>query len=332
VASASVQSRVTAEQVAESPRAASVRPSVAVVWLAALIGVLSLIAAGVGLLWGGGSGSVPFTTLRGETVQLYGQGLYRHDTLLNGPGYKGMDGFVLVVGVPLLAVCTLLYRRGSLRGGLLLTGTLGYFLYNTASMTFNYAYNDLFLVYIALFSASLFATVLAFASIDPLALRDRCAIGVPRSGIAVFLFAVGAALAGVWLGLSIAPALLRGEAPAELASYTTLVTHALDMGIIAPLAIVAGVLLLRRAALGYLLAAVLLILSSVLGVGLLIYSAAQVIAGVLSTGQFIGFVVPFIILTVAGVWLTVSLFRGIAEEMPGVSPAASQRVRGAAWS
>src|SRR4051812_17504523 len=90
-------------------RAAPLRPAQPVVWLAVLIAVLSAIAAGVGLLWRDERDPVPFTTLHGQVVQLYGQGLYRHDTLLNGPGYKGMDLFILVVGVPLLAVGTLLY-------------------------------------------------------------------------------------------------------------------------------------------------------------------------------------------------------------------------------
>src|SRR4051794_38900347 len=83
-----------------SRRAAPVRPAQAVVWLAALIAVLSVVSASVGLLWRDGGDPVPFTTLHGQVVQLYGQGLYRHDTLLNGPGYKGMDLFILIAGVP----------------------------------------------------------------------------------------------------------------------------------------------------------------------------------------------------------------------------------------
>jgi len=41
----------------------------------------------------------------------------------------------------------ILYQRGSMGGQLLLTGTLGYFLYLYASMALGAAYNRLFVVY-----------------------------------------------------------------------------------------------------------------------------------------------------------------------------------------
>jgi len=90
------------------------------VWLSALIAVLALVAASIGLFWQDAGSPFSFTTLRGETVQIYGQGLYRYETLRDGSGFKGGDVFILVVGIPLLMLFTLLYRRGSLRGGLLL--------------------------------------------------------------------------------------------------------------------------------------------------------------------------------------------------------------------
>ena len=70
-------------------------------------------------------------------------------------------------GSPARRVSSLRYRRGSLRGALLLTGTLGYFLYVYASMALGtVVYNELFLAYVVLFSASLFAFVLALTGID----------------------------------------------------------------------------------------------------------------------------------------------------------------------
>jgi hypothetical protein len=291
------------------------RPSNAVIWLSALVVVLALVAAAVGLFWQDGGSPFAVTTLRGETVQIYGQGLYRYESLRNGVGFKGVDLFILVVGIPLLLLFIQLYRRGSLRGGVLLTGTLAYFLYNATHLTFGYAYNTLFLVYLTQFSASLFATMLAFRSIDAQTLPAHSSEKLPRRSIAGFLFVVGLSLIIVWIGLSILPALLQGRAP-QLSGSTTLVTHAVDVGIIAPLALLAGVLLLRRAALGYLLAAALLVLSSVLGAGVVALSAAQVLAGALTTTETIMFVVPFVILTVAGIWLTVLLFRNLSEPVP----------------
>jgi hypothetical protein len=291
------------------------KPSNAVIWLSSLVAALALVAAGAGLLWQDGGSPFSFTTLRGETVPMYGQGLYRYESLRNGAGFKGVDVFTLFLGIPLLVLFILLYRRGSLRGGLLLSGTLAYFLYNATHLTFSYAYNDLFLVYLAQFSASLFATVLACRSIDAQSLPAHFAESLPRRSIAGFLFAVGLSLIVVWIGLSILPALLQGRAP-DLSGSTTLVTHGVDLGVIAPLAFLAGILLLRRAPLGYMLAATLLVVSSVLGAGVVALSAAQLLAGLLTIAETAMFVAPFVILTAIAIWLTVVLFRNFSEPAP----------------
>jgi hypothetical protein len=286
--------------------------SITLVVLVGVVAVLAAFAAVVGLIYGDGGSPSSFTTVRGEKVMMYGQGLYGFETLRDGAGWKGADLYVLLVGLPLLIGAALLYRRGSFKGGLLLTGTLGYLLYNSASMTVGYAYNNLFLVYVALFSASLFAFVLALVSFDLSALPAHFSKQLPRRAIAGFLFVVGVSLVFVWGVMDILPALLNGQAPA-LTGHTTLPTHALDMGIIAPASVLAGVLLLRRAPLGYLLCSTLMIVSAVLGGGVLALSAAQVIAGVLTVAQIMVFVVPFVILSAIALALTVVLFRNISE-------------------
>ena len=287
-----------------------------VVWLSVLIAGLAVVSSLAGLLTQGGGGSFPFTTVRGETVQIYGQGLYRYEIVRDGVGFKGTDLFVLIVAVPLLLYFTWLYRRPSLRGALLLTSMLAYFLYNSASMTFGYAYNNFFLVYLVQFAASLFAFILAFTSIDLQELPAHFSDRLPRRGIAAFLFFVGVSLVLVWVGLDILPALLQGKAPA-LVGHTTLPTHALDAGVIAPVAFLAGVLLLRRTALGYLLASVILILGGVLGVAVTALSMAQLLAGALMTAETVAFVMPFVLPTSLSVWCTVVLFRHFSEKVMG---------------
>jgi hypothetical protein len=60
----------------------------------------------------------------------------------------------------------------------------------------------------------------------------------------------------------------------------------------------------------------LLVVSSVLGAGVLALSTAQLLAGVLTPAETIVFVVPFVILTAVGIWLTVVLFRNLSEPAP----------------
>lgn len=223
-------------------------------WLVPLIGLLAFIAVGAGLLWPSDGQPYPLTSFRGEQVLINGRGLYHYDTVSTAAQMQANDLVTLVVGLPLLIIAFGLATRGSLRGQLLLTGTLGFFLYTYTSMTFGTAYNSLFLLYVALWSLSLCACIVSIQTIDVAALPQHFSPRLPRRSIATLLFAAGGFLLFAWLG-RIVPSLLRGETP-PLENTTTLFIQALDLGVIVPLSFLSAVLLLRRNAWGYLLASV----------------------------------------------------------------------------
>ena len=289
----------------------------AVIWLSSLIVGLALIAAGVGLLDQSGGSTFSFTTVRGAIVQIYGQGWYHLDTPIAAVGFMAADAVTLVIAIPLLIVSTLLYRRGSLKGGLLLSGALAYFLYNYGSLAFGSTYNNLFLVYVVIFSASFFGLIMVLTSFDVPALPARFSARLPRRGISLFLIVSGVILSLVWLVLSILPALFQGTAPLEVAFYTTFITAVVDIGIVAPALIAAGVLLRRRAPIGYLLAPMLLVFTVTLGLNLIAAGVTQLLTGVISIGQAWGFTLPFAILTLIAIGLTVSFFRNFSEPEDG---------------
>lgn len=289
------------------------KPSNIVIWLSSLIVVLALVAAGTGLFLQDGGSVYTFTSLRGQPVQIYGQGLYRYDSFLSGAGTRGTDAATIFIEVPLLVVALVLYRRGSLRGGLLLSGALGYFLYYYFSIGLGNAYNNMMLVYIVLCGASLFAFILALASFDLPSLPSRFASTLPQRGIAVYLFAIGVILLAVWLP-SVLGALLSGDAVKIVGTYTTVVTYILDLSVVVPTAFISGVLLLQRKPVGYLLSSMLLVLGVALGISLIAQGAAQLLLGVpLTIGEIIGFSMPFVFLTVVGFWPLAALLRNIIE-------------------
>ncbi|NMB87878.1 MAG: hypothetical protein GYA17_05935 [Chloroflexi bacterium] len=276
--------------------------------LSTLAGLLALAEAAAGLFWTGGGAPFDFTTLHGQSVQINGQGLYFYDTLFKAPILRGTDAVTLCAALPLLVVALLLYRRGRLTGGLLLAGALAYLLYNAASLALGAAYNNLFLLYVAYFSASLFAFILAFSAIDPQQLAGRAGNGLPRGGMAALLFLAGLALLAAWLG-DILSALLQGSVPA-IASYTTEATYVFDLGIIAPLCFLSGVLLLRRAPLGLPLAAILLVLLAIVGVMVTVQTLFQMQAGItLGAGEFIGKAGSFMLLALVAAGLLARFFR-----------------------
>ena len=280
--------------------------------LSSLVASLGIIAAASGLFWRRESASFSFTTLHGGNAQIYGKGLYRNDTLFFGAGFRGQDAVVLFLGVPLLVVSIILYQRETLSGHLLLTGILGYFLYVYASMALGAAYNRLFLVYIALFSATLFAFIMAFSTVDLEALASAIPSELPERGLAIFMLIAGVVTLFVW-GAPLLSALVQGGPPDRMDSYTTMVTYALDLAIITPATIVCAVLVLRGEPMGYIIAVPLLTLVVLLAPQIILSTVFQKTAGVpFTTGEMVGPVAGFVVLGLAAGWFLVDILRGVS--------------------
>jgi hypothetical protein len=248
----------------------------ALVYLVAGFGVL---AAGTGIVTAWGHVHSSFVTLRGETVSIQGGGLYGHDSVSGASQAIGQDFVTVLVAVPLLLVATRMASTGSVRGHLMRAGALAYFAYTYLLMAFGATYNELFLVYVAVFSASAFGFVLSVISFDAARLQDHFSPRFRRRTVGWALIGFGALLTLMWLG-RIVPALFTGKTPPGLENYSTLFVQAGDLGIVIPIAIVAGSLLVRGQAFGYVLAPVMLVMASAFGLALLAMSASMALAGV----------------------------------------------------
>ena len=271
-----------------------------------LIVLLALFAASMGLFDKTAGVPYPFTNHRGETVMINGHGLYYYDTVSMAAQQQGNDIVTLLVGLPILAVSTWLTFRGSLRGRLLLTGTLGFFLYTYLSMCMLTSFNALFLVYVALFTLSLYAFILCMMSFDLATLPQHFSERLPRGWIAGLLFLVGGFLAMAWLQRVVSP-LLQNLTPA-LENTTTFVIQAMDLSLIVPLAILSGILLLRRSAWGYLLASVFVMKAIALGLAVSAMSINMTLAG---TPDSLAIMIPFLVITVLNLFAAVSLLKNV---------------------
>jgi hypothetical protein len=283
-------------------------------WLIPLIFILALTASLCGLFLPGGEGPFTFTSLRGHEVEMFGRGLYQYDTLLVGATLRGTDAVTLLISLPLLALFFWKARRGSQNAMLALLGVLFYFLYKGASLTFAAAFNSLFLVYIALFSAGLFAVIVAMTTFDLDALAKRVQHEFPHRGAAIFLFIAGFGTLLIWLSEVISNT-LAGGAPEIMGTYTTLFTHGFDSAVITPAAVIAGVCLLRRNPLGYLLAAPILILCTLIGAVVIGQTVAQTLVGLVFPPQiYSGMIGSWIVMGAFAIGLTVSFFRNLDGE------------------
>lgn len=275
-------------------------------WLIIPIFVLSLFAASMGLFYQNSGKTYPFTSMRGEQVTIHGQGLYWYDTVSSAAQMRGNDLVTLVVGLPLLAISTWLAFHGSLRGRLLLTGTLGFFLYTYMSMSMLTAFNALFLVYILLFCMSLYAFIFSMLSFDLIDLPAHFSDSLPRKWMAGFMFTGGAFLSLAWLGRIISPLVQNTIPPLENA--TTMVIQAMDLALIVPLAILSAILLLRRSAWGYLLGSVFILKTITMGLGVSAMGINMALQGVPDS---LVILVPFLAMTLINLVMAVILLKNI---------------------
>jgi uncharacterized membrane protein YqhA len=179
--------------------------------------------------------------------------------------YQVQDLAILLIGVPVLAAGLWLEMRNSPRGRLVWLGGMAFMTYLWASVAIQVPYNELFLVYVALFGLSLFTFVGGLLSTDADGIRRLVEGDINTTLYGGALFVIGVGLAALWLS-DIVPAVLTGSTPSlvEESGPQALTTHVIDLGVVVPSVFLAAVWLLRGHPWGYVLTGVLLVLGAML--------------------------------------------------------------------
>jgi len=219
----------------------------------ALLFVVSLAAI---VLDDGGS-TYMFTSAQGEIVNIYGGfGPYRYDTTYKAIAFRSFDWVSLVIVLPLFLAALRFYLRGQMKGRLLLAALFTYLAYIYLIGFMGNAFNGLFLGWVTLFSLGCFGLFQVVSEINLPALPQQLTVGFPVKPVAVYMLAVAAILSAQYL-VEIFGAYITGSPPSSLDHYTTLELAGLELGLMIPLHILAGLLMWRRNAWGYLLSTIL---------------------------------------------------------------------------
>lgn len=123
----------------------------------------------------------------------------RGPAVMNGSA-RGTGLIVLVVTVPLLVVAMATTARGSTRGLLVWIGAIAHVLYQSVLFLFATPFNDLFLLYVAMFGLALWSTVALLVSLDASQVRARITPGLPARPIAIYVWVIAGLNALAWLG------------------------------------------------------------------------------------------------------------------------------------
>ena len=247
--------------------------------LVLIIFILATIASCYGIFSGDISNIKEFKAISGQNVKLYAKGLYKNDSVSIGLQAIGQDIVTLIIGLPLLLISLFIYRKNLLKGKLLLTGTLGYFLYTYTSYSFLSMYNSFFLIYVMLMSLSFYAFTLTMMSFDLENISSCFSKKLPVKLIGGVLIFMAIAVGMMWLEI-ILPALKQGTFPKLLEQYSTLTIQVLDLGFVVPTTILAGVLLIKRKPFGYLLASVMIIKEVTLVTAIISMVIVQIYSGI----------------------------------------------------
>ncbi|MBS7526253.1 hypothetical protein KHM83_06155 [Fusibacter paucivorans] len=243
--------------------------------LVSIMALLTCLTIGAAFIGESTQDLQTFVSLRGETVLLYGKGIYAKEAVDYALQAIAQDIVTLLVGIPMLVYGAV---SKSLRGRAVLVGGLAYFLYTYVSYCFLLQYNQLFLVYVSLMSLSFFGLWHNLPYLKGELVKTMLEPVLNRKSYIIFQWLLALMLSAMWLA-RIIPTFWGDFSKIQLAHYNTAVIQVLDLGIIVPLACISGYYLWRKTPTGYLLTLILMIKGAALGTALLAMIVMLILKG-----------------------------------------------------
>jgi len=231
-------------------------PARRLTWLVVLVAILAAMAAAAPFVFASGPGPSSHSSVRGEVVQLYGYGPYRHmpaDVAVQG---LAQDVVTLLVGIPFLLLSLYWARNGSRAGHLALCGAVAYIFVQYFLYLAMGTYNELFLLWVALLMFSFHALVRLLLAAPASAFVSSAGAAAARGFVGILLLVNGSLITLLWLSVIVPPLLAGTLYPPGLAHFTTLIVQGFDLALFVPPSLLAGYWYLKRQTPGALLAPV----------------------------------------------------------------------------
>lgn len=217
----------------------------------------------------------------GETIKMWGAGIYAHDSYFKAPIFIGSDFTILIFVIP-MAIFTFIKasKTPSIENFIRSFGVFCLLLYYSASLAFGVTYNYLHLAYIALFSLCFFGVWSMLVELYTLEVkREKVCLFPFTKGMKVFLAIAGVSLFVAWLPDIIA-SIVNKTSLDLIEVYTTEITYVLDMGIISPLMFITYHQIKHGKFIGYILIRMIFRICMIIGIMLPVQSVFQILAGI----------------------------------------------------
>jgi hypothetical protein len=280
--------------------------------LSIFIIVLVIISGGFGLFYRSGGQSYDFINQYGDTVTIYGDGIYKNDSYFMAHIFKGTDFMALFIVLPLMIFALMMdIKNNTIKSKLFLTAIIVYFLYYSVSYSMGVIYNVLHLVYLALFSCTLYASILGYGILKKNSIK--MSTKMYSNGLKIFLVICGLSLFVAWLP-DIIVSLINRKSLELIEIYTTQITYILDMAIISPLIFICLYNLQKNNNIGYILLGIILNMLSLVGIMVIFQTLFQNWAGIeLPIETTITKVGIFVLLAIVAIYYEIKLFKNIDD-------------------
>jgi hypothetical protein len=199
------------------------------------------------------------------------------------------DLITLFLAVPILLIALYYSQKGSLKARLIWIGSIWYLLYNYVFYLYGAQFNNFFLLYVLLFSLSVYALITAVTNLDLSQVERSVKERAPYRAISGFLFFFAIALGAPWVAMALG-FIISGETP----PFEMTIVFATDLVFLVSVLIFSAILLWKKSIWGIILAAMIMFKG-------LLYPMVLIIGGALAyfrTGVWDSFIPLYFILWV----------------------------------
>ena len=233
--------------------------------------------------------------------------IYRDNEMVKAV-WLGNDIVTLFIVIPVMIGALFFTLRHSLKAQLIWMGMLWYMVYNYIFYMYGTAFNKFFLLYVLIFTLSIYALILALMKIDLKSLKQKMSSKIPVKWISSYMLFFAIMIGGLWIAQSLS-FVFTDVVPVGITQTGHLsgVVFATDLSLLVSPLIVGAVLLLKREVWGYIISIISL-------TKCLFYPFVLVIGGMIAyqrTGTWDSLTPLYILLWVGSLLSYIYLLKGI---------------------
>lgn len=210
---------------------------------------------------------------------IHGVGLYKDMSAEVAPQGIAQDVITLCLAIPLLLISLILSIKKSLKGRVLMTGLLAYFLVTYLFYLAMAMYHQFYIIYVMILGMSFMGFIMNVVLLNPTEFYKRYSDRLPNKRLGLFLMFNSMIIALLWLNIILRPLFDGTLIPKETEHYTTLIVQGFDLALLLPMGFISGYLLFKKRAFGYLFSHLYFIFLSVLMTALIAKIVAMGLLG-----------------------------------------------------